>query len=85
MDVETVRFVKTFDKQSVLSVKYEEKKYLSVVLLGSFFLCGNIFFLVNIKGTQIQIYMHCKMFFEAFDHANEQNVGMRSIKATGRK
>lgn len=37
MDVETVRFVKTFDKQSVLSVKYEEKKYLSVVLLGSFF------------------------------------------------
>lgn len=29
--------------------------------------------------------MHCKMFFEAFDHANEQNVDMRSIKATGRK
>lgn len=83
MDVETVRFVKTFDKQSVLSVKYEEKKYLSVVLLGSFFFVWQYIF--SCKGTQIQIYMHCKMFFEAFDHANEQNVDMRSIKATGRK
>lgn len=25
--------------------------------------------------------MHCKMFLEAFDHANEQNVDMRSMKA----
>lgn len=63
----------------------KKKNIYQLFYLVVFFLCGNIFFLVNIKGTQIQIYMHCKMFFEAFDHANEQHVDMRSIKATGRK